>query len=51
MLILCDRVTDQYHIYLTRDGRISIAGLIEDNLEYVAMAIRTVTEGKNLTSH
>jgi aspartate aminotransferase, mitochondrial len=48
---MCDRLTEQYHIYLTRDGRISIAGLNENNLDYVATAIHTVTEGKSITSH
>jgi aspartate aminotransferase, mitochondrial len=47
---MCDILTDQYHIYLTRDGRISIAGLNEDNLEYVATAIHTVTDGKSITT-
>jgi aspartate aminotransferase, mitochondrial len=47
---MCDTLTDQYHIYLTRDGRISIAGLNENNLEYVATAIHTVTDGKSITT-
>jgi aspartate aminotransferase, mitochondrial len=45
-----DVLTDQYHIYLTRDGRISIAGLNEDNLEYVATAIHSVTDGKSIAA-
>lgn len=46
-----DGLTHQYHnIYLTRDGRISIAGLNEDNLEYVATAIHSVTDGKSIAA-
>ena len=40
---------DNYHIYLTKDGRISIAGLNDDNLAYVAKAIHAVTDGKSIT--
>jgi len=29
---------------MTKDGRISVAGLTEDNVEYVAEAIKKVTE-------
>jgi len=32
-----------YSIYLTADGRISMAGLTERNVDYVASAIREVT--------
>jgi aspartate aminotransferase, mitochondrial len=48
---MCDALTQQYNIYLTRDGRISIAGLNNDNLEYVASAIHSVTDGKSITSN
>jgi aspartate aminotransferase len=47
---MCDQLTDEYAIYLTRDGRISIAGLNDQNLEYVAKAIHAVTEGKSITA-
>jgi aspartate aminotransferase, mitochondrial len=43
---MCDALTEQYAIFLTRDGRISLAGLTEDNLPYVAQAIHTVTHGQ-----
>jgi aspartate aminotransferase, mitochondrial len=43
---MCDALTQQYAIFLTRDGRISLAGLTEDNLPYVAQAIHTVTHGQ-----
>ena len=47
---MCDELTNEYAIYLTRDGRISIAGLNDNNLEYVAKAIHSVTDGKSITS-
>jgi len=46
---MCDEVTEKYAIYLTRDGRISIAGLNDKNLEYVAKAVHSVTDGKSIT--
>jgi aspartate aminotransferase len=47
---MCDQLTSEYAIFLTRDGRISIAGLNDSNLEYVAGAIHAVTDGKSITS-
>lgn len=35
---------DKHHIYMTGNGRISIAGLTSANVEYVAKAIKDVTE-------
>lgn len=46
---MCDKLTDEYAIFLTKDGRISIAGLNDGNVEYVAKAIYAVTEGKPIT--
>jgi len=43
---MCDELTDKHAIYLTRDGRISIAGLNEGNVARVAAAIHEVTDGK-----
>lgn len=37
---------EKYAIYMTQDGRISIAGLNSGNLEYVAKAFHSVTHGK-----
>jgi hypothetical protein len=37
---MCDELTATHHIFLTRDGRISVAGLNADNVAYVAKAIR-----------
>lgn len=39
----CNELMDKHHIYLTMDGRISMAGLNSKNVEYVAEAIETVT--------
>jgi aspartate aminotransferase, mitochondrial len=38
-----ERLTKDYHIYLTKDGRISVAGISSGNVEYVADAIHKVT--------
>ena len=45
---MCDEITDKYNIFLTRDGRISMAGINKDNIDYVAGAIHAVTDGKKL---
>ncbi|GKY97893.1 hypothetical protein MPSEU_000747300 [Mayamaea pseudoterrestris] len=45
---MCDVLTDEHAIYLTKDGRISLAGLNDNNLEYVAKAIHAVTDGKSI---
>ena len=42
---MCDELTNEHSIYLTRDGRISLAGLNESNLARVAAALHRVTEG------
>jgi aspartate aminotransferase len=47
---MCDILTAEYSIFLTRDGRISLAGLNDGNIEYVARAIHAVTDGKAITS-
>jgi aspartate aminotransferase len=38
-----DQLRDQFKIYMTRDGRISVAGINTNNLKYVAKAFHTVT--------
>lgn len=45
--LLCqvDALCEEHHIYLTRDGRISMAGLTSGNVERVAKAIHAVTTG------
>ena len=35
---------DKHHIYCTLDGRISMAGVTSDNVEYIANAIHDVTK-------
>lgn len=39
-----DRLTKEFSIYLTRDGRISVAGITSSNVEYLAHAIHQVTK-------
>lgn len=40
-----ERMTKEYHVYLTKDGRISIAGINSANVKYLAQAIHEVTKG------
>merc|ERR1711968_282542 len=37
-----DEIAKNYSVYMTRDGRISIAGLNTNNVKYVAEAIHSV---------
>jgi len=46
---MVDELTDRYAIYLTRDGRISLAGLNDGNVVAVAQAMHAVTDGKSIT--
>jgi aspartate aminotransferase, mitochondrial len=46
---MCDQLTNEFAIFLTKDGRISLAGLNDSNLEYVATAIHQVTMDKSIT--
>ncbi|XP_075498002.1 aspartate aminotransferase, mitochondrial isoform X2 [Primulina tabacum] len=39
-----DRLTSEFHIYLTRNGRISMAGVTTGNVGYLADAIHKVTK-------
>merc|ERR1712070_122258 len=45
---MCDELTEKHHIFLTRDGRISVAGVNSGNVDYLAGAIHEVTHGKKL---
>ena len=38
-----ERLKDEFHIYITKDGRISMAGVTTGNVEYVAKAIHAVS--------
>jgi aspartate aminotransferase len=44
----CKRLTEEFSIFLTTNGRISMAGLNDSNLAYVARAIHAVTEGQSM---
>ena len=48
---MCDRLTSEFFIFLTLDGRISLAGLNDKNVGYVAKAIHAVTDGQSITSN
>ena len=39
-----DAMVKKHHIYMTKNGRISVAGLTRGNVEYVARAIKDVTD-------
>jgi len=40
-----ERMVDEFHIYMTADGRISVAGLNPGNVDYVADCINKVVTG------
>jgi len=39
-----DRITKEFHIYLTRNGRISIAGMTSKNVRHLAKGMHEVTK-------
>ena len=39
-----ERIIKDYHVYMTADGRISVAGINTNNVTYVANAIHEVTK-------
>lgn len=41
-------LVEKYHIYLLSSGRISIAGLNDGNVKYVAEAFDAVTRGSSI---
>ena len=43
---MVNELRENYAIYMTMDGRISIAGLNSKNIDYVADAFHKVTTGK-----
>jgi aspartate aminotransferase len=45
----CRILTEDYYIFLTTNGRISMAGLNESNLQYVAEALHAVSDGKSIS--
>lgn len=40
----CARLSKEFSIYLTKDGRISMAGVTSKNVDYLAHAINEVTK-------
>ena len=40
------RLLDEHNVYLTKDGRMSVAGLCSSNIEYVAKAMHSVLTSK-----
>lgn len=42
----CDELASKFHIYMTRNGRISMAGVTSSTVEYLAKAIAEVTKYK-----
>ena len=45
---MCEQLTREFSIFLTTNGRISMAGLNDSNLEYVASAIHTVSKDESI---
>ncbi|ORX64126.1 aspartate aminotransferase [Linderina pennispora] len=39
-----DRLAQEFHVYLTRDGRVSMAGISSGNVNYLAESIHAVTK-------
>lgn len=39
-----DRLEKEFHIYMTRDGRMSISGLNDHNIDYIARSFHEVTK-------
>jgi aspartate aminotransferase len=38
------RLRDEFHVYITGDGRVSMAGVTTGNVDYIANAIHTVSQ-------
>jgi aspartate/tyrosine/aromatic aminotransferase len=39
-----EAMVSEHHIYMTKNGRISVAGLTNENVAYVAKCIKDVTD-------
>jgi len=39
-----ERLTKEFSVYLTKDGRISVAGITSHNVDYLAHAMHEVTK-------
>jgi aspartate aminotransferase len=40
-----ERLKSEFHVYLTKDGRISVAGVTPDNVKHLAKSLHEVTKG------
>jgi aspartate/tyrosine/aromatic aminotransferase len=45
---MCDHLTQDNAIFSTLDGRISLVGLNEGNVNNVSQAVRVVTDGQSI---
>lgn len=43
----CEYLTDNYHVYLTSNGRISMAGVTSENVKHLAAGIHAATQQSN----
>ena len=41
----CAQMIEKHHVYLTKDGRVSMAGVTQNNAQYIAEAMADVTGG------
>ena len=39
-----EQLKNEHHVYLTKDGRISVAGVTPDNVKYLAQSLHAVTK-------
>lgn len=43
-MLQVEQITKDFSVYLTKDGRISMAGVTSKNVEYLAQSIHAVTK-------
>ena len=39
-----EKITKDFSVYLTKDGRVSVAGVTSQNVDYLASAMHAVTK-------
>ena len=44
----CERLTNEFHVYLLKSGRISVAGVNDNNVEYLSQSIHEVTKNEGI---
>jgi aspartate/tyrosine/aromatic aminotransferase len=44
----CEELTNKYHVYLLKSGRISVAGINQNNVDYLAEAFHSVTKNDGI---